>query len=228
MHGKTDVRYETKYLVEKGDLLRALLDNYCVPDRLYPFGYVFNVHFDTLGLDAYEEKKAGALSKSKLRARWYAETAELAAPKLVKIENKRKQDRLVIKHSASLSIGPRNIIDLLDLSFWRPIFQNQLPASNIIVAKGLYPILISGYRRRRYLDPMTGARISLDDEIRSYAVSPLLAAASVRGILLSRIILEIKNSGITGPAMLANFDCIQEYTFSKYASLLSEHLHGRE
>ncbi len=226
MRGITDIRYETKYLVGNGVLLRALLDNYCAADQHHPIGYVFNVHFDTPTLEAYEEKKAGALSKSKLRARWYAEMADLAMPGLVKLENKRKEDRLVTKHSVSVVIKPGNIIDLLDPAFWTPIFQNQLLANNFAVTKRLHPVLISGYRRRRYTDPMTGARISLDDDIRSYVISPLVGAVYRRNVCLAQTILEIKTNRPSSFTMFANFNCIQECTFSKYASLLSGHLQG--
>ena len=228
MLGKTDIRYETKYLVENRVLLHALLDNYYTPDQQYPLGYIFNVHFDTLDLRAYEEKKAGDLSKSKLRARWYSESAELTLPTAIKVENKRKQDRLVTKHSLSLTIKAASIFDLLDPFFWEPLFQNKLPAGNLVVTRKFYPVLISGYRRQRYIDPMTGARISLDEHIQSYAISPLLTATNENKILLPQTILEVKSGRSSCPQILANFNCMQEHTFSKYASLLSEHLQGRE
>ena len=81
----------------------------------------------------------------------------------------------------------------------------------------LLPVLVLSYQRRRWLEPSSGSRISLDTRIQVDRAHPLLLSAE-RDVQLDDAILEVKgeHNELPGPLRhLATIGCVRE-SVSKY------------
>jgi hypothetical protein len=213
-------RLEAKYRTRYRDLVGSLLRAHCVEEAPYAENYVFSIYFDTFDLRAYREKRDGALHKTKLRARWYADSARLEIPPRVKIEVKQRHHGDSVKRTVESRLPRADWADLLSVAFWRvPLAEvsGSLPEA----ASGLIaPVIVCCYRRARFYDPLSGCRLSLDDRITALGLAPWLVPCRALPVALPESILEVKG-GVRWPhPALRRSTVLLERSFSKYAALL--------
>lgn len=89
----------------------------------------------------------------------------------------------------------------------------------------LIPVLWSCYHRRRFLDPWTGARISLDQNIRGLAFNWRCqgGTAALQTVELESAVLEVKAAENLLPSFLDHLH-INQTGYSKYEKLMTTFL----
>ena len=195
-----------------GEWLRAR----CVPDPLYPDGLVTSVYFDTRSMALLRAKVNGDFIKRKVRVRWYADPATLTVQDPAFAEIKEKIGGRRFKTRVPLDTAATAVAAAVSVSDLRALLEPLRNAGHW-TPTDLQPLMRVSFRRRRFLDPTNGARVSLDHDIRAATANAALLPAS-RPALLAHAVVEVK-----GPHQelsrwmrpLCQLGCRRE-SFSKY------------
>jgi len=214
---------EKKYIVKNSLFVRKFLLANFLPDKNYSFNYVFTLHFDTYELDNYYEKLNGALHKNKLRIRWYSDTNELSIPAKTYLENKIKKNNIRLKYRKEITLTNNQRRNYLYPPHWTEVIIKNGSYLQIQHEKPLFPVILFCYRRYRFYDPLSGSRISLDDDIRTYKVSPLISYYNNTHPALKEVVLEVKQQTGDLPVCLESAGVFKVNSFSKYERLLTQH-----
>jgi hypothetical protein len=196
--------------------LQAALDALLAPDRAHPENVVASLYYDTAALDCLRDKEDGQLAKVKVRLRWYEDLDGAALPGEGMLEVKRRFGTLRAKSRFATAIaGGVWSRTPMDDAAWTAALDLALDAG--APAAGWAPALVVRYRRRRYTDPTSGTRVSLDTWIRAAGVRVGRGVAAED--LLDAAVVEVKNSSGRPPAQLGGFlgRCSSWSAFSKYA-----------
>jgi hypothetical protein len=213
-------RLEAKYRTRHRDLVGSLLAAHCVTEFPYGENYVFSIYFDTFDLRAYRDKRDGAYQKTKLRARWYADSAREEIPARVKIEVKQRQLRESVKRTVECSLPPADWVDLMSAPFWRGPLEEVAGSLPEVLCDLAVPVLLCRYRRARFLDPLSDCRLSLDDRIAALGIAPWLTPRCAMPAALAEAVLEVKGAVRWTHPALRRSTMLLERSFSKYAALL--------
>ena len=202
--------------------LRDWLEYSCIPDPEHPIGTIHSIYFDTPDLRHYFEKVNSDYQKSKVRLRWYGEIMDRKPEDEVtcflEVKNKfgaiRRKGRSLIKLPAQILqtdpyVHPRILAladEALEYSYRR---------MGILV-----PMADIKYNRLRYIEPATGARVSLDTEIHCPRVNHAFLPGMIRPGL-DKGVLEIKSQH---RHLLRAFEPVSHHlfksSFSKYFECL--------
>lgn len=213
-------RFEKKFIMSNSSYTYNFIKSFFSKDAVYSENYIFNIYFDDSGLRTLYEKLDGDLHRYKIRVRWYAANPELYIPDKAKLENKTKFGAGSIKKSCSIEMPSDNISELLSRKTWKKQLFNHLSKISLPPNDNFLPVMISRYRRRRFIDPQTDSRISFDDDICSLALAPNINARGITLRKLKNAVLEIKNTNGKIPYLLNNQPQIRLTSFSKYGLLL--------
>jgi hypothetical protein len=214
------LEFERKYLVRPSQAAAATacLRAYCREDERYPEGIVRSVYFDTPGLRLLQEKANSDLYKTKVRLRWYEhpETGETGDISFLEVKRRVGLRRLKWRRRLDLSGRELSRMELTDARLQAVVETIDLDPS--VAIAGLRPVLVVSYLRRRWQDPITGARVCLDRAITVPRVNRRLIAGPTTGAL-SAVVLEIKNPSGLVPLNLGFLAPLgaQQASFSKYA-----------
>jgi len=129
----------------------------------YPDRQVNNVYFDTWDYRAYAENLAGVSERSKVRYRWYGDSA---GPAVGSLEVKQKRNHFGWKLRYALSEAPYQPGD--DWQAVREFIRRQIPvAGQFWLDQNPLPIMINRYRREYYesADRLIRATIDLDQRV---------------------------------------------------------------
>jgi len=211
---------EKKYTASRPRYSLALIKSIFSEDPAFPENYVFNIYFDTPSLDYLYDKLNGDFSKQKIRIRWYGEAPEAVIPETAKLECKIKKGAAGYKNEAKITMPSRNLHSLFLAESWKKILAQSLPGTQALPEPQLAPVMLSRYRRRRFIDPHSKTRISFDDEICSLALSPAMLNRGVRPTFLDETVIEVKNETGEMPHFLKLSNHCRASSFSKYALLL--------
>jgi hypothetical protein len=216
---------ESKYVFALSDkpLLLDYLDAYCLPEGKFKEGGVQSLYYDTLNLDLYEEKRNSDYIKTKIRLRWYTALGEpLARGTRVKcfLELKRKYGAWRRKGRILLDIPADTLLDdpfTDDTLAALPREACELAALSDVA---LLPAVIVQYSRHRFVDPDTGARISLDTDITCAGANGQLFATPMATPLTTGV-LEVKGESRDLPPFLNPLkSLVRKEAFSKYATIV--------
>jgi hypothetical protein len=185
---------ELKFAVPGGrvDPVRRWLDAICRRDPRFPAAVVWTIYYDTPDLSALGEKINSEYLKEKIRLRWYSPLAGApSGPAFIEAKT-----RVGTRRAKARVRVPFPAEEVASWSLQDPRLQT-LPAllrsSSILVHDRWQPLLVLRYRRDRYVEPVSGARVSLDAEIAPVAVNPrFLGGADDR--TLEGGVLEIKGA----------------------------------
>jgi hypothetical protein len=212
---------ELKFMLPAGrvDLARRWLEIVCRRDREYPAARVWTVYYDTPQLASLSEKINSDYLKVKIRLRWYSETDQApAGPVFIEAKSRegsiRTKVRVVIPHDAA------------DVCRWRLqdprllSFPALLRDHGVSVRDLWQPVLLVRYRRDRFVEPVSGARVSLDAEIAAAAVNPRFLPAT-DPTPIGPGILEVKGDAEELPTALRPLLRLgaRKRSFSKYLAL---------
>lgn len=203
----------------------ALVAENCLPDTLHPEDWVHTIHFDTANLEAYRQCIDGEFIKNKVRTRWYADHPGALPEGPVNLEIKRRRGNATGKElcgTGQLVVSKPD--ELFDPGRWNNLFGNSAFAP-LVLAKPLIPVLWSCYRRRRYYDPWTGARLSLDECIQGLAFNWYCNAGKPvpHTVRLNTTVIEVKSPVEQHPPFLLHLAGAQR-GYSKYKRLTAAFL----
>ncbi len=191
------------------------LERVCRRDPEHPRARVHTVYFDDLGLTSLGEKLNSDYLKSKVRLRWYEdlESGELSnvfAEVKWRVGARRRKSR----RDTGVSGTRLAVVELTDPELAR-IAGGELAATGRPAAT--FPVLASSYRRDRFTDRQTGARISLDWEIRLRRTHPRFLTRRRPGAL-SLAVAEFKSPDGSLPPSLRLLTAFgaRRQSFSKY------------
>ena len=219
---------ETKYVfpLPATQWLQDWLDVHCLHDVKYAGGRVYSLYYDTPTLALYREKENSDYIKTKIRLRWYApaegqgDTADdTTVPCFLELKRKvgvtREKRRLRVDVSA-VSLFGQPFLDpfLRDLPFEAYGLGELSPAEFV-------PAAVVQYQRRRYVDPLSGARLSLDSEICCRQANDELFPAPV-SVSLAWGVFEVKGSDGSIPLALEPVaSLLSKEAFSKYGAVVA-------
>lgn len=214
---------EIKFVVPVGrvEALAGNLGRFLAPDPEFPDNQVVTIYFDTPALTALDEKLNGDSRKRKVRLRWYESAAPGASPPRCFLEVKLRHGRLRWKLRAAAA---------LEIERWRRLplehpkwidLPRRLAPPDFALRPGLVPTTVVSYRRRRFVEPASGARIALDSGIHALACHRGLFPAGTAQRLRDAV-LEVKTGGDLPPALrcLVRGAGLRRQVFSKYAACL--------
>jgi len=222
-------RFERKFFVPARNLgfAYALLRQVCRPDAEYPDGRVTSLYFDTPDLDQYTRSESGEFRKRKVRIRWYDEIdrRQTAAP--VFLELKSREGFASSKQRRGLSVPaerlepPRLGAGIVD----GRTLMDTLAGFGHYPGNPLLPVILITYRRHRFNEIQTGTRVSLDRDIRSWAVARQLGHTA-RDLWLQGGVIEVKGPTLELPATLRHMRLLETdwSRFSKYSHCVEAHL----
>ncbi|OGO18560.1 MAG: hypothetical protein A2Z02_06405 [Chloroflexi bacterium RBG_16_48_7] len=89
----------------------------------------------------------------------------------------------------------------------------------------LQPVIVISYWRYRFTEMLTGTRLSFDQDIRSYMVSPGFGSGN-RELQLHGGVIEVKGTSLEMPVILRKINMlVTDWTrLSKYGSCVESHL----
>lgn len=214
-----ETRTEKKYVLDAvhAPLAAAVIGAHCLPDPNFARATVHSIYFDTLDLQFLTEKIDSTYLKAKVRLRWYGNWDFLPDDGPAFLEAKIKEGGLQRKVRVRVPLGGRDIaampLDAPELSALPAL----LAGHGVGLTASARPVFVISYRRMRFIDPRTGTRIALDQDIQvpRHALScPGPGALTT----LPFAVIETKGSICTLPPFLAPLVGmgLQPESFSKY------------
>lgn len=217
-----DLERELKFVLtsSRAELAWRWLATACQPDGQFPDADIWTVYYDTPDFDALDEKLNSDYLKMKVRLRWYAPPGESGAGAVFievkrRVGSRREKIRVKIDKPAETLTG-RRLDDPIFASF--PAL---LAPRGVILSSAWRPMLALRYRRRRFLEPMSHTRISVDTEIQCAGVNERYLFARSQGPL-SVAVIEVKGFADALPPRLAPLLAFgaRKQSMSKYAAVL--------
>lgn len=213
------LEYELKFVVPSHHLapIFDFVNLACRPDSEHPAGIVSSIYYDSPNWRALYEKINSDYVKTKYRLRWYRDTASGKFSETSFAESKHRIGCRRVKSRVTTELPPEqlNEISLDDRKFLN------IPAwmrSNGISARGnLLPSILISYTRSRYIEPTTGARVSIDSGIAAPRINRFMLPKGT-GSALSHAVIEVKSGLDTLPRPLRPLTRlgIRKASFSKY------------
>ncbi len=196
------------------DWLRAR----CLPDPAYPDGIVTSIYYDGRNLRFLDAKINSDFEKTKVRLRWYSDPQTGEPEGTAYLEVKRKIGARRFKERLPLEAP---ITDLANAPLSSSVFRDILSMARdqgTGLPGDLLAVMEIRFRRRRFIEPLSGTRVSIDSDIRA-ARTNAVVIPGVNPFPLAHAVLESKGELRKIPAALrplTTMGCRKE-SFSKYA-----------
>jgi hypothetical protein len=218
-------RFERKFFINpfKKGFARTILTHLCLPDSEYPKNIINSLYFDTADLDEYHKSNDGDYRREKVRIRWYDDpnTQTGIVPVWLELKyksgfaGKKKRKKFLVPVERLRNMRSNNTI--LD----RTVIMHTLSEFGYFPEPPLQPTIVINYQRLRFVEIMSGFRLSFDWDIGSYWVSPFIGF-SQRNLKLQGAIIEIKGPTMHLPQSLRSLKYLGTdwSRFSKYAGCI--------
>ena len=197
----------------------------CKKDEMYPESRVQSIYLEATDARSYLEKINSDFFKTKFRVRWY-ETKEgcpfddknqtsVFLEKKMKVGAKRLKKRWA--SSKSFDELKQNGLNSAFHGIWYHEFIKKSEVSDF-----LQPFIQISYTRKRYVEPNSGVRLSLDCDIRVEKTNSLFLPPPPDSALDVGV-FEIKGKEDVPPAMVAflTSNIVNKDRFSKYERCIS-------
>ena len=217
--------HELKFAIDwsLAPAMEAVLSGLFRPDPDFPDNVVASLYFDTAEFSCLADCRDGILVKNKLRLRWYER--EFGVPdggsSVLEVKrrfgSRRRKERWVTAIEgpwlAALPASLPSSLARWDEAVDEPVGSG-MPRGAMAQA---LPALVVRYRRRRFVDPASGSRLSLDTAIRPCAIRQGFPVGGL-GVPLRSAVVEVKNHAGVPPPALAPFlgRLTRGISFSKY------------
>lgn len=219
---------ELKFTLPGGrvGLARRMLEAVCQPDQEYPAAYVWTIYYDTPHLTSLGEKINSEYLKLKVRLRWYSELGRPASgPAFIEAKRRVGTYRDKVRVKVPYAAEELAIWDLHDARLRSlPLL---LRAQGIMLPDNWYPVMLIRYRRDRFVEPISRARLSLDSEIAAVAVNRRFLSRSDQ-TPMGLGILEVKGSDEELPTALHRLLSLgaRKRSFSKFLAVYRHVTHA--
>lgn len=199
---------------------RRLLAALCRPDPRFAAAVVSTVYYDSPDLCLLAQKLNSDFLKTKVRLRWYSAISGDPGSGAAFIEVKSRVGALRRKARAETTLQGTRLaeVPLADPAFARALdvarrLDGDLPAR-------LLPAMMVRYERHRFVEPMSGARVSLDFGIQAPRANRALLGQG-GPVRLAVSVVEIKGAGDELPRALRPLAHLgaRRASFSKYGEL---------
>ena len=220
--------HETKYVLpnRRAKVVSSWLTTRCKPDPKYPIGTISSIYFDTRDWKLLGEKLNSDHLKTKVRLRWYSDYPSGWVQPTTFLEMKSKIGTARKKVRIKTDIDAADILKTSLDSLEMLQIPKSLCSHGIVVTPSLHPVFQLNYMRRRFIDPLTGARLAIDSNIHVSRVNKRMIQKN-RSTTLPEAVFELKHVSGALPEwlhQLTAFGC-QKSSFSKYSSCY-QHLTG--
>jgi len=213
--------HETKFVFanNRSQILIAWLRLRCQPDWKYPVGKISSIYFDSLDWRLLQEKIDSDFFKTKVRLRWYsdAKSGNKLPATFLEIKNKigssRKKKRIQTTSTSDwISSLPLHDPQLLKISAMAREYTGNLYGH-------LHPAFQIDYQRYRFVDSVSGARLSVDFNIHVPKSNARMLSQSNTTCLKSGV-FELKGNNDSLPDWLHQLTALgcKKESFSKYGS----------
>ena len=224
---ETEGEFEQKYTFPHilSNSIESWLAIICKRDQMYPESRVQSIYLEAADARSYHEKINSDFFKTKFRVRWY-ETKEgrpygddnqvsVFLEKKMKIGAKRMKRRWA--SSTNFDALKNYSLNSAFHGNWYQEFTEQTKVSSF-----LQPFIQISYTRKRFVDPTSGIRLSLDCDIKVERTNSLYLPPPPN-LALDVGVFEIKGKSDTPPAMLAYLtsNIVNKDRFSKYERCIS-------
>ncbi len=218
-------RFERKFFVSpsKEAFTRSMLAHISLPDGKYPKSRINSLYFDTYDLDMYRKSDDGNYERFKIRIRWYDNASEQKGDVPVYLELKAKRGFASRKNRRKFLVPAERLKNVNENNtiIDRNIIVRTLAEFGYFSDDSIQPVILIAYDRFRYVELMTGTRMSLDWNINSTLMNRELGIGQP-GLVLDGSIIEIKGPSMDIPLTVQplGFTDIDWTRFSKYASCI--------
>lgn len=216
-----DLQRELKFVLPRprAGIALQFLNALCRPDARYPAAIVSTIYYDTPDLRLLFEKLDSDYLKTKVRLRWYRPLHGTAGADAAFLEVKSRFGSLRDKARRQVALTPAWLddADLDDPALSRVVLE--AATLGVELPGPLLPAVLVRYRRYRFVEIVSGTRVSLDFDI--------AAPRSRRGLFragapafLDDAVIEVKGRSDDLPRALGPLAHlgIRRAAFSKYAA----------
>lgn len=218
--------HETKFVFAnaRSTIVRQWLAKRCEPDPEFHTGIISSIYFDTRNFKYLHEKLSSDYLKTKVRLRWYnsSETGQLYPPLFLEVKHKigsaRRKLRKLLAQGSEWAV--RNQLESQEFHHIRTM----LSEYGILINEPLLPVFQITYTRTRYVEPFTGARISVDSDIHVPRCNPIIIP-EIKNQRLPDAVFEYKDpTGELPDFMLpiVPLSGCRKSSFSKYSSCYAQ------
>lgn len=214
-------KHETKFVFSNtiAHLIIQWLSCRCYPDPEFPVGIVSSIYYDTRDWHFLREKINSDYLKTKVRVRWYTDiiSQEPAGYSFIEVKQKIGATRKKIRIKSDISgkwlscvdLDSRKLLEIPHVIGTR--FQD--------IPKQIYPVFQIRYKRWRFIEPVTGTRLCIDQDIFVPKVNELIIAATTP-LCLRYGVFELKGKIRELPDVLHQLTVLgcRKASFSKYSS----------
>lgn len=197
----------------------ALLEALCRRDARFPSNVVVSIYYDTRGFDLLRDKIDSQRSKTKVRLRWYErrDAEGPSSPAFAELKYRVGSRRRKLRTQTSL--GAKQLTPLPLHHPEVPDISAHLPDGVFAARWRLLPLIRVRYQRRRFVDPASQTRVSLDTQLRVDRINRRLLPHASPGPL-EPCVVEIKNRTGEIPPHLRPLLALggRPASFSKYAA----------
>jgi len=202
----------------RAPVVAAWLRSRCLPDPRYAHGRVCSIYFDNRSMESLRAKVNSDFLKRKIRVRSYldADSGQPLEPAFAEIKHKVGGRRFKTRQRLD-GAAPLLSMRHPEAGALRRLLRPLRDAGHL-VGPDLQPFLRISFERWRFVEPISGARVSLDRDIRAESVNSSLLPQR-HPAPLAHAVIEIKGPHENLPrrvAGLTELDCRRE-SFSKYA-----------
>lgn len=162
------------------------------PDGAHPENEVTSLYFDDARLSSVAEKLDGDCAKTKVRLRWYCSLDEGGSRSPVFLEIKQRFGSTRGKRRFEVELDPERILADPLSPRWGDQVATLLRQLTGEAWSRRRPVVLLSYRRSRFVEPASRARLSLDTRIRPLAADPALTRPFVPGELPFAVV-EVKS-----------------------------------
>jgi hypothetical protein len=216
-----DLQRELKFVLPlpRAGIALQLLTALCQPDASYPAAIVSTIYYDTPDLRLLFEKLDSDYLKTKVRLRWYRslEGAEGAATAFLEVKSRVGSLRDKARTVVPLAPAWLERADLDDPALVRVVAD--ATTLGVELPGPLLPALLVRYRRYRFVEPVSGTRVSLDYDIEAPRGRRGLFRSGSPAFLQDAVI-EVKGESADLPRALRPLAHLgmRRAAFSKYAA----------
>ena len=214
-------KHETKFVFNNSiaHLMIQWLSCRCYPDPEFPVGIVSSIYYDTRDWHFLREKINSDYLKTKVRVRWYSDIThkELDNYSFIELKQKIGVTRKKIRIKSDISGRWLSSVDLDSQKLLE--IPSLLRTKVQDIPRHIYPVFQISYKRWRFIEHITGARLCVDQDISVPKVNKLIIPMTTP-LCLKKGVFELKGKIRELPHMLHQLTALgcRKESFSKYSN----------
>lgn len=227
LRSASDLTFELKFTIDGRNTtaVHRWINSICKVDQEFPTNVVNSIYYDTPQLDQLREKVNSDYLKTKFRLRWYETNGNIDERSFLEAKFRIGPRRRKIRLETDFSGSWLTHLPMHDQAL--QLIPQKLRQIGVTVPNLLRAVMHIRYTRNRFIERLTGARISLDSCITTQAVNKELIP-SRNPLPLHTAVVEIKGEETEIPLTLRNLKELggRKTAFSKYYACYDHSVNG--